>query len=204
METFKKKAAAKEQELTQLEEEASGASDSGEEKKIRQKRDELTVEAEAQSKLIRDLVAEAKLARKPLKQAQQNLKKLEGDKKSASQALNRAQKRLKEAREEMMRKVGNAEKDAARRTAQLQETDEALNLAKSETDKVREAIAVAYRAYEEQEPAFHQAKQIAEQKTRQVYAVKSKLRELTSSESNDPAAIFGRKCSDMAKRVSFV
>ena len=203
MENFKKKAAAKEQELTQLEDEASGASDDNEEKRIREKMEELQNEARSQATLKRDLEAEAKLAQQPVRQAQRELKKLEGDKKIATQALNRAQKRLKEAREELVKKAGNAEKEAARRTAQLQDTEEALTVAKAETDQVREAVGFTYRAYEEQEPEYDQAKQAVASIEKQCHAVKSKLRQLSSSESNDPAAIFGQKCSQMARKVSF-
>lgn len=202
METFKKKAEAKLQELTQAEEEASGANDENEEKRIREKMEELKVEAESQAKLKRDLEAEVKLAQNPVKQMQRQLKKIEGEKKSANQNLARAKKRLKETREEIMSKAGSAESEEARRTAQLNETEEALTRAKAETDQRNEAVSVAYRDYEEHEPEFDQSKQVAASKAKQCYAVKSKLRDLTASASNDPAAMFGNKCSQMFKLVS--
>lgn len=202
METFKKKADLKQQELTQAEEEASGANDENEEKRIRERMQELQNEAESQAKLKRDLEAEVKLAQKPVKEAQRELKQLGSDKKSVQQTLDRAKKRLKEAREEQIKQAGNAESEEARRTAQLTETEEALTREKADADKVKEAVAVAYRTYEEQEPEFLQAKEQAAKKVKECQAVKFKLRDLQSSESNDPAAIFGPKCSKMNKLVS--
>ncbi|CAB9514637.1 of chromosomes protein 6 [Seminavis robusta] len=189
---------AREQELTQLEEEkASGSNDQDEESRIKETMDELQKEAEIQGDLKRNLAADLKLKQAPIKGLQRDLKSLAAEKKTHAQNLIRAKKRLKDAREEMLAKAGSAESETARRTAELAQIEESLDKAKAELDEIHEAITVSHQEYKEGLPEVEQAKALSGKKKSELDRAKSTLRELQSSTSSDGASIFGQRCSQM-------
>lgn len=189
-------------ELTQAEEELSGANDGDEERRINEQMEELKNEAESQATLKRNLEAELKLAQNPMKVVERKIKNVVNvEKKNATQQLKRAQKRLKDARAEFMAKAESANSEVARRAALLNETEEGLEQAKSESDAIKQAQAIAYQQYEELEPAVQQAKTMASQKRKECEAVNRKLQSLRGSKGNDSLAIFGQRCSKMHELV---
>ena len=202
MTAFKEKVDAKQLELTQAEEEASGANDSDEEKRIRERREELTKEADSQATLKRDLEESLKEALRPVKTLEREIKAVEKQKKTADKSVLRAKQRLKEARDEILTKAGSAESEEARRTVQLNETEEALAQEKAACDGMQQKVADSYRKWEEGEPEEEQAKETAHTKQKHFDQIQRKLRDLQASSANDSVAIFGQACSKMHKLVS--
>lgn len=198
---FKEKVASRQLELSQAEEEASGANDADEEKRIREEMEELGKEAETQADLKRNLEVELKQVMVPFKSKERDVKSLKQEKDRAGKELQRAKKRLQETRAEIMEKAGSAESEEARRTALLTETEEALSNAREESNGLKQAQALAHREYEELGPEVEQAKQSTATKASHLSAVRHKLNDLKSSSAGNSFAIFGRKCANVHKLV---
>lgn len=193
---------AKQLELTQAEEEVSGANDDDEEARIRQEMDDLRKEATDQAELKRKLESERKLAIVPYKAKERDLKSLKKDKERANKELSRARERLQDARAEILAKAGSAESDEARRTSALADNERLLAEAQEATNRFKQAQATSYQDWEEFSAQVDQAIQVTATKRSQVKAVDHKLGELNSSSGNS-LAIFGQKCVKMHQLVSF-
>ena len=201
LEALKEKATSKKLELTQVEEEASGASDSNEKTTIEERRDELTREAKSQAMLKRDLEQNLKEANQPVKALEREMKTAEKLKKTAEKTLHRAKQRLKDARAEQLAKAGSAESEEARRTMQLAETEEALAQEKSARDENQQKTAESHRDYEESEPEYLQAKETTQSKKKLFDRIRRQVQDLQSSSTNDPIAVFGQAASRLHKLV---
>jgi len=195
---FREKATKKREELSQAEEQAN-APDEVEQAK-RNRLEELTNEAQEQSRTKQDLEADLKRAVEPQKAAERQMKHLQRAQKQAKSQLQKATHRLQEKRDEIMAREGSAESEAAMRTQRLQEAESKYEAALGKRDELMQATSDSYRKYEELEPDVHQAKQNCATVQARLNAVDQKMKGLRSSTGNS-LAMFGQRCSRVKQLV---
>jgi chromosome segregation ATPase len=186
--------------LTQAEEQAM-APDEVEQAK-RNRLDELTSEAQEQTRTKEDLEADLKRAVEPQKAAERQMKLLQRAQKQAKNQLRQTTHRLQEKREEIIAKEGSAESEAAMRTQRLQEAESKYEAAQMKRDELKQATSDSFRKYEELEPDVHQAKQNCATAQTRLNAVEQRLRGLRSSTGNS-LAMFGKNCSRVKQSVRY-
>jgi chromosome segregation ATPase len=197
-EKFREKAAKKKEELTQAELASQGPDD--EELAKRTKLEELTREAQEQSRMKHDLEADVKRATEPQKALERKLKFLNKEMKGAEVNLRSASKRLQDKREEILARAGSAQSEEARRTQRLKEAEDNQASARQKYDENKQAVTDALREYEQLEPHVEQAKQNCNAAKNRLNAVEYRIRDLGNSNSSS-VAMFGQKCASVKKNV---
>jgi chromosome segregation ATPase len=162
--------------------------------------EELTREANEQANLKHQVEQEFKRAREPLKGMERNLKHLKKEKASAERALQNANQRLDEKRQEIVARAGSAESEAAKRAQRLQEAEAQLPEMKEKLDRRKQDLNDMRQAYEELEPHVGQAKTNVNDTTKKLRAIESRIGSLESSSGNS-LAMFGQRCTQLKKAV---
>ena len=189
----------KTQDLTQAESATQNSDD--EELARRQKLDELTAEGNEQSKLKTELEQVLKRMREPQKAMERDLKTTMQEQKRAESNLAKANKRLKDRRDEIVRVSGSAESEAAQRAQRLQDAEVRLQDERTKVDPIKQAVSESLQAYEEMEAAVANAQDSVKQAKHRLNGVEGRIRSLQSS-SSSPVAVYGQKCSEVHKLVS--
>ena len=197
-EKFEAKAHKCLEDLTQAE--ASLSSPEEEEESNRAKIDTLILEAREQMDLKNELETELKAAHAPLKQLDREISQLKRQQKVATDELKASQRRLQQARDQIIANADSAQSEEARRTALLRNTEEALAEARSKVDALKQETTQHYRAYEELEPSVVEATNKISSLKNQLSGVQNTLRTLSSS-SGDSLAIAGPRVSRVAQLV---
>ena len=185
-------------ELSQAEEALTSPDDDVDTKRVRI--DELVKEAQEQTTLKQTLEANLKRAHVPQRARGEQLRRITADLSIAENTLDEAKRRLEEKRQDIITKAGSAESEAARRTERLKDTEDKLAKAREDYDSTKQAVANAYRAFEELSPQVDLTKQRVSEARRKCMAVEAKIRELESN-SNSSVAMFGQRCSKVKQMV---
>jgi chromosome segregation ATPase len=198
LDAFKAKAAKKEVELTQAEEDAASPDETGATKSNLIKR--LFAESQEQQELKRELELQIKDVVVPYKATERNLEQVQRHHRDAQRALAVAKKRLQEARDQILQLAGSKESEAANRAVRLQEAEQQLDDAKSKSDELRQKVSTELRAYEAKEPHVADAKANVDRVQRQLGGVERTIRELQKSSDNS-IAIFGERVPRVAAMI---
>lgn len=198
MAKIEEKLAQRREELAK--EESRDTSDSNEEVELNQKLEEYTAEAEEASQMLNTQETKLKVAKQPLKQHERTLHSIGKEKNIAKRRHRDAVNELKNIRDEVMRRAGSAESEEAKRTAKRIEAENRINEIKEGMKEGQNAIHDALQKYQEKENPEETLNDNLNSAQRQLYAVKSKLQGLKSSEGNS-MAMFGNKCVSMYERV---
>lgn len=191
------KLAKRKAELEQLEQAAKASPDQAKQHgeriaQLSEQAQELQIRREWEKEQLKQVL-------QPFKVKQRQLQGLEPKQAKAQKALETAQIRLEELRDEMIQKAGNAQKEAARRTQQLRETEEDLAQCRQQVDPLRQAMAKARQEYEQVEPHVQDAKQAVKRLEGKVQNVESQVNELQTSATS--LAVFGRRVPALVKAI---
>lgn len=200
MEKFVAKAEKCLEDVTQAE--ASLSSPEEEEQENRTKMEKLIAEAQEQMNLQKELESELKTLSVPLKQLEREISQRKRQQKVAADEHKASQRRLQQARDQIIANADSAQSEEARRTALLKKTEEELAAARSNVDALKQVQVNYYRAYEELEPSVHDATSKINSLKNQLSGVQNTLRNLSSS-TGDSLAILGPRVSKVAQLVSF-
>lgn len=211
MDQFKAKAAKKQEELTQAEQDeaangdGAGGDQQGDERTRRIR--ELTAEATQQEERKRELMAELNELNVPYKGQLRDLKRLVRALEQSTVQVQAAKQRLHLARQERLEAAGSAASEEARRTKELQESEQQLALCKEQAQPLKQAVSNALRTYEELEPQVHEAKSVVQKVQRQLQGAASTLQELensSNSSADNSMAVFGQRTSKVHSMVCFM
>jgi chromosome segregation ATPase len=168
----------------------------------RKRLEELTVEAQNQDKMKREVEADLERVLEPQKVLERRLNTLqERSQKEAKNQLRQAIATLEQRREEIIAKESSAETDRAMRTRRLQESEAALGVAQSKTAELGEVVRESRRAVEKFEPDVEEAKKNRESLESKLNVAEQQLKGLQSSAGDHSAAIFGRRCTRVQQLV---
>ena len=200
MEKFVAKAEKCLEDVTQAE--ASLSSPEEEEQDNRAKMEKLIAEAQEQMNLQKELEMELKTSSAPLKQLDREITQLKRQQKVASEELKASQRRLQQARDQIIANADSAQSEEARRTARLKKAEEELSVARNKSDTLKQETITNLHAYEELEPSVREATSKINSLKSQLSGVQNTLRSLSSS-NGDSLAILGPRVSKVAQLVSF-
>lgn len=170
--------------------------ESGINDKLRSLTDEATAAAEAK----RDIEIQLKAALGPIKQHERTLNNLKREIEIAKQRMKTAVKVLTDTRDEYARKQGSAQSAEAKRTERLNTYENKLREAKEAKSSIADKVELFRKKYDEIEPSFEAANEAVDKIKRQIQGADRKLRDISTSESND-LRLFGEKCPAMANKV---
>jgi chromosome segregation ATPase len=160
----------------------------------------LLLESKEQAALKKELADKYRQAAGPYKQVQNQIQNLNRDVANAKKEARAAQKRLEEYRDKMMSHEGSAEAQREGLAAKLRAMEKKRLECKEQADPLQQAVAEAYRAYEDAEPKVQEAKHNVSNAARQLDRVKERLRSL--QDSGDEFAVFGPKVKAVHRLVS--
>jgi DNA repair exonuclease SbcCD ATPase subunit len=194
---MEEKVRRKQEELTQ----AEGAANNVEEVESQDsKREKLLADATTQQELKRELEHELREKEKPFKEVDRNIKATQKRKKLAGKELKEAKRTLDNTRNQILEKAASRESEGAKQTEMLKQAEEELDAARAKVPELRQSQSAELQAYEEIEPALHDARTRVEKLQSQLNGARNTMKTLESS-SGDSIAILGPRVASVAKMV---
>ena len=165
---------------------------------------ELTEEANQAAQTKTQIEQELKRAMAPLKQKEREKEVLAREFTSAKKKLKMAQRRLEDARRQIIEQSGNIAEEERVRTRKIAQTETDLMRAKEKVDPLKEDIGKELKRYQDIKPVADQMKKTTQGTERQLHEVRRKVRDLQAEEGggNKSLAVFGPKCKALYE-VSF-